>query len=369
MASLGLATKLGAVPATDSSTPGSTLIVGTGLVGASIGMALSARDERVHLADRVRSHAIVAAGLGAGTIEPPDPDDVTLVVVAVPPDALASVIAKALVRYPRATVTDVGSVKSLVANGLNGTAGVDRYVPSHPMAGSQFTGPITASPHLFVDRTWVVTPLPTNAPDHVARIERLATLCGARVVTMSPDEHDVAVAQVSHLPHLMSILTAGHLREVPADHLRLAGQGIRDVTRIAGSDPALWRQILTANRAAVRAELSAVADDLAELLAVLDDEAGLESFLARGRAGALSLPGKHGQAPQDYAAVVVEIPDEPRALARLFTDVADLGVNVEDVAIEHDQERQVGFLAIQVVPDAAERLAADIVGRGWNLRG
>lgn len=344
------------------------VIVGAGLVGASIGLALSAAGERVHLADRVRSHAVVAASMGAGTIEPPDREAVSLVVVAVPPDALADVIGSALRRFPNATVTDVGSVKAPVVECVAGQDGAERYVPSHPMAGSQYTGPLTADARLFVDRTWVVTPLPYNAPSDIERVERLATLCGARLVTMSPAQHDEAVAQVSHVPHLMSILTAGHLRDVPADHLQLAGQGIRDVTRIAGSDPGLWRQILAANARAVRAELEGVRADLAELLVLLDDPGRLEAFLAQGRAGALALRGKHGQSPRDYASVVVEIPDEPRALARLFTDVADLGVNVEDVAIEHDPVRQVGYLAIQVLAEAAARLRDDIVGRGWIVR-
>lgn len=347
---------------------GDVVIVGAGLVGASIGMALTAAGERVHLADRVRTHAMVAAGLGAGVVDPPVFEDISLVVVAVPPDALAEVIGKALARFPYATVTDVGSVKAPIVDQVAGFAGAERYVPSHPMAGSQYTGPLTANARLFVDRTWVITPLPSNPPSDVERVERLAGLCGARIVTMTPSEHDVAVAQVSHVPHLMSILTAGHLRQVPEAHLRLAGQGIRDVTRIAGSDTGLWRQILGANSRALKRELDGIRADLGELLAVLDDPDALEAFLARGRAGALSLGGKHGRSPLAYASVVVEIPDEPRALARLFTDVADLGVNVEDVAIQHDQVKQVGYLAIQVLAEAAPGLEADIVERGWSVR-
>ena len=176
------------------------------------------------------------------------------------------------------------------------------------MAGSQFTGPLTASGALFRDRTWVVTPVEGNTADDVAVIEKMATDVGARVVVMPPDEHDEAVAQVSHVPHLMSILTASHLREVPVDNLRLAGQGIRDVTRIAGSDPGLWRQILTSNAAAVRHELEEVAADLVHLIEVLDRPDELERFLALGQTGAHSLVGKHGNDPLDLVQVTVEIP-------------------------------------------------------------
>lgn len=349
------------------------VVIGAGLVGASIGCALTAAGAVVHLEDRVSSHAIVAAGRGAGLITAASAAAVQLVVVAVPPDAVAAVVAAALARFPNAVVTDVASVKTVVLDRLAsvgmGAHPLDRtrYVGSHPMAGSQHTGPLTASPDLFVDRTWVVTPHSDSAADAVHVVWTLAEVCGARIVEMPADLHDKAVAQVSHLPHLMSILTAGHLRDVPADALELSGQGIRDVTRIAGSDPVLWRQILTANQAAVRAELTGVRDDMDELLTVLDDPEALEAFLARGRSGARSLPGKHGAPSRDDVAVVIEIPDAPGALARLFADVEAAGVNVEDLAIDHDPHREVGYLSVVVAPDRAESLSTTMVANGWTL--
>ena len=337
------------------------LVIGTGLVGASVGHALTRAGVSVHLQDKSSSHARVAASRGAGTTVPPVPDEVKLVVVAVPPESLAKVIVKALATYPNATVTDVGSVKGTVLAALRKTdADLARYVGSHPMAGSQRVGPLTASPDLFVDRTWVVTPHDTSAAHAVLDVQHLAALCGARKVTMGAAHHDEAVAQVSHVPHLMSILTASHLREVPAGNLRLAGQGIRDVTRIAGSDPALWRQILTANAGAVRHELSEVAQDLSHLIGVLDQPEELERFLAMGQAGAHSLVGKHGHDPLDTVSVTVEIPDEPRALGRLFTDIGEAGFNVEDFELTHDPVREVGYLSISVEREMAEQLGQPI---------
>ncbi len=347
-----------------------TVIVGAGLVGASIGLALTAAGRIVHLNDKRPSHAIVAAGLGAGSAGPIAPSDVDLVVVAVPPAALAKVVAKALATYPHAVVTDVGSVKAAVLAELQRTDhDLSRYVGSHPMAGSQHTGPLTARANLFVDRTWVVTPHDTARPDAVAAVRDLATTCGARVVELDVTEHDEAVAQVSHMPQLISSLTAGRLVDVPVEHLRLAGQGIRDVTRIAGSDPGLWRQIVAANAAAVRTELAAVHESLGRLLDVLDDPAAVEEFIARGREGTRALPGKHGHRATDYAHVVVEIPDAPGALARLFADVEVAEVNVEDLSIEHDDAREVGFLSIAVEPDQVEVLERAMVDAGWTLRG
>jgi prephenate dehydrogenase len=345
------------------------VVIGAGLVGASIGMALVAAGHRVHLRDRVSSHARVAAGLGAGTTDRVPPHEVDLVVVAVPPAAIARTVLGALERYPNAVVTDVGSVKGAVLADLAATSGdLSRYVGSHPMAGSQHAGPLTSTADLFVDRTWVVTPHSDASPEAVERVQRLARDCGGRVVVLDAREHDEAVAQVSHLPQLMSSLTAGRLVDVPEDHLRLAGQGIRDVTRIAASDPDLWQQIVAANADAVRTELLAVQESLAELVAVLDDPAAVREFIARGRRGTRALPGKHGHRATDFAHVVVEIPDTPGALARLFADIEEAGVNVEDLAIEHDEAREVGYLSVAVAPDREESLTKTMVGRGWTVR-
>ena len=342
------------------------MIIGAGLVGASIGCALTAAGYQVHLEDRVPSHAIVAAGRGAGVVTAASPASVRLVVVATPPASVAATVDEALDRFPLATVTDVASVKSIILDGID-AADAHRYVGSHPMAGSQFSGPLTADAELFVDRTWVITPTQGNAADDVGRVQALAEICGAKVVWMDPERHDRAVAQVSHLPHLMSILTAGHLREVPREHLPLAGQGIRDVTRIAGSDPGLWRQILWGNREAVRAELAGIRADLDELFTVLDDPAALEAFLARGRAGATSLPGKHGQAADDFVAITIEIPDTPGALARLFADIDRAGVNVEDLSIEHDPSRLTGHLSVAVAATAVDTLTEAMHAGGWQV--
>jgi prephenate dehydrogenase len=363
--------------------PWCVVVIGAGLIGASIGRALTEAGHRVHLVDALPSHARVAESLGAGSTEPPPPDQVRLVVVAVPPRALAAVIEDALDRYPGATVTDVGSVKAGVLEALWRHPEVSRYVGSHPMAGSQHSGPVTARADLFVDRTWVVAPHRRSSPSALATVSALAEACGARVVVMDVAEHDAAVARVSHLPHLMSVLMAGHLTGVPAGDLLLAGQGLRDVTRIAGSDPDLWEQIVSSNSAAVLAELRQIRARLDSMIEAVDgsanggsasgDSAGevsaaLRRELDRGVQGTHAIPGKHGAAPVTYAEVVVAIPDAPGALGRLFADVGEAGVNVEDVSIEHDRNRQVGYLSLAVTPDAEPGLTAWMRDRGWDVQ-
>ena len=346
-----------------------TLIIGTGLVGASVGCALTRAGVDVYLSDLVRSHAQVAASRGAGRVAEPEPGAVRLVVVAVPPDDLADVVERALGTCPNATVTDVGSVKGTVLAALRARdLDLSRYVGSHPMAGSHLAGPLTANADLFTDRTWVITPHDTAAAHAVLDVEQVARLCGGRLVTMGAAHHDEAVAQVSHVPQLVSALMAGALVDVPPEHLRLAGQGLRDVTRIAGSQPELWQQIIAANRAAVLGELRGLAASLDHLVAAFDEPGEVAAFLARGRAGAQALPGKHGAAGVTFAQVVVSIPDEPGSLARLFRDIETAGVNVEDLSIDHDQEREVGYLSIQVVPGRAAELAKAMKAAGWAVR-
>lgn len=347
------------------------VIIGTGLIGASTGCALSAAGYAVHLRDHKISHARVAAGLGAGTVDPAVSADVALVVVAVPPGAIPDLVVHSLQVYPNATVTDVGSVKAGVLDTL-WRRGVDlsRYVGSHPMAGSHHSGPMTAHPDLFVDRAWVVTPHRRSATESVERVRAAVRACRAREMIMDVDDHDAAVARVSHLPHLMSVLIASRLIAIPERDLTLAGQGLRDVTRIASSDPALWEQIVGANSDAVLEELRGVQDQLGLLIKAVEATPAtndLRSQLERAVAGTRKIAGKHGAAAIRYSEVVVAIPDEPGALARLFGDVSAAGVNVEDISIEHDPVRELGYLALSVAPEHADALVETMLSRGWTV--
>jgi prephenate dehydrogenase len=345
--------------------PQPVLIVGTGLLGTSLGLALRRHEVEVLLSDRHAEHVRTASGLGAG--HPYAGQQVGLTVVAVPPDHVGPEVARVLVETG-ALVTDVGSVKTAPLRALDGVPGVERYAGGHPMAGSERSGPLAATPTLFDGRPWAVTPHARSSADATAAVEELARLAGASVVRMTPEEHDEAVARTSHLPHLLSVLVAGRLADAPTDHLALSGQGVRDVTRVAGGDPSLWQQIVTGNAAAVAGLLTQVRDQLDVLIDAVatGDRDSLGEILELGVAGTLAIPGKHGGPSRPTVSVFVSLPDHPGELARLFADAGASDVNIEDVHIDHDPARDTGLVELVVDETRADHLQTSLGGRGWE---
>ena len=343
-------------------------VVGTGLLGTSIGLACRRAGLEVVLADVSPEHVRTASGLGAGRPRTGE-DRPQLVVVAVPPDHLGSEVLAAL-RRTDAVVTDVGSIKGEPARVVCAEApgAAARYVGGHPMAGSERSGPLAAAATLFDGRPWAVTPLDATDPHAVELLEQLARTCGAVPVRMSPAEHDLAVARTSHLPHLLAVLVAGRLADAPPEHLALSGQGVRDVTRVAAGDPGLWQQIVALNAEALHTLLAEVREELEVLQrAVADgDRAVLAGLLQRGVAGTSAIPGKHGEPATPTQPVFVSVPDHPGELARLFADAGAAGVNIEDVHIDHDPGRPVGLVELAVAAGRTEVLLDALESRGWQ---
>lgn len=348
-------------------------IVGTGLVGTSVALACRRAGLAVLLTDPSAEHLRTASGLGAGRVREPG-DRPQLVVVAVPPARLGACIAAAL-DAPHTVegtdtgpvVTDVGSIKSGPLAAVAAHPAVSRYVGSHPMAGSERSGPLAASAVLFDGRPWAVTPHAASSPAAVELVTALAAVCGAVAVRLTPQEHDLAVARTSHVPHLLAALAAGRLADAPGDHLALSGQGVRDVTRVAAGDPTLYGQIVAGNAAAVGALLGEVREQLDVLIDAVGagDRVGLERLLGRGVAGTRMIPGKHGGPVAPTRTVHVSVPDHPGELARLFADAGEIGVNIEDVRIDHDPGRPVGQVELVVARDRAEHLLDSLDSRGW----
>lgn len=356
------------------------LVIGTGLIGTSAALALAGRGVTVHLADHDPEQARTAAALGAGTDETPE-GPVDLAIVAAPPAHVAAVLADTMRRGAARGYIDVASVKGgprreLEALGLD----LSSYIGTHPMSGREKSGPLAASADLFEGRPWVLTPTRDTDTEVLNLALELVSHCRAVPVVMDADAHDRAVALVSHMPHLVSSMVAARLEHAEEAAVRLCGQGIRDVTRIAASDPAMWIDILSANPGPVADLLTDVAGDLEETVRALRalqsaDEAkrgegasGVEDVLRRGNAGQVRVPGKHGSAPRAYEVVAVLIDDQPGQLARIFADAGRAGVNIEDVRIEHATGQQAGLVQLMVEPQAAPVLSAALRERGWAIR-
>lgn len=346
-------------------------IIGTGLLGTSLGLALARQGIIASLSDQSKSNLRLAVEYGAGQVTAAEPD---LVVVCVPPDLTADVVVQALEQFPNATVTDVASVKAEISRQVRAQSKhFARYVGSHPMAGREKGGPGSARADLFFARPWIICPSQDSAPAIVEQLRDLAIRVGALPVELSPEGHDAAVALVSHLPQLLASALASSLTSGTDEQLALAGQGLRDTARIASSDPDLWLQIISQNATAIRPLISQVRAELESLEASLSDldEQGalakLHSLLARGNQGVSKIPGKHGGKYAEYQQVTVMIDDSPGALAALFTFVGDIGVNIEEIKLEHSPGAPIGLVELQVLPASYEHLIRELKANGWRL--
>ena len=367
-------------PVSASVVPASAVVVGTGLIGTSIALALAERGVRVWLADADPAAVRLAADLGAGQPlagdgVPGGPADVA--VLAVPPAAVAPALLSAQRLGLARCYTDVASVKELpLAAARDLGCDLASYLPGHPMSGRERSGPAAAKADLFAGRPWVLCPQKVNDEQTILQVTGLAHACRALIVTASAAEHDQWVALVSHAPHVVAAAMAARLESASDGALAIAGQGLRDVTRIAASGTGMWLQILSANAGPVAAVLREVATDLAAAAGALDSLAAgddqpagaVAGLLQRGNDGAGRIPGKHGGPARGFAAVQVVIPDRPGELARLFRAAGEAGINIEDIRIEHSPGLPVGVAELWVRPDEAPRLSDALGAGGWPVR-
>ncbi|GAA1289551.1 MULTISPECIES: prephenate dehydrogenase [Brachybacterium] len=361
--------------------PSPVRIIGTGLIGGSLGMALSSSGAAVQVEDISPGTRSLAVELGVGSLPSPEDPDPQLVLVAAPPDVAAQVIDRALRAWPQAVVADVASVKTTVLEGVRALArGEDlpRYIGAHPMAGREVSGVIAARGDLFQGRPFVIVPHQGSRAEAVTALKAVATEIGSVPVTMDAAAHDTAVAQVSHVPQVMSSLLASTLLAPTETALGLSGQGLRDTTRIADSDPRLWVEILGANAASVAGVLGEVRDRLDGVIGALESLRGspdpsigsrraLASLVADGNRGVRRIPGKHGGRTDAFATLTVLVPDRPGELARLLTEIGQIGVNLEDLRLEHELGRAVGLAHVAVDATREELLTRSLGERGWTV--
>jgi prephenate dehydrogenase len=350
-------------------------VVGTGLIGASAGLA--ARRSGVSSVtgwDPEPEALAVAAERGA--IDPAESledavGDAELVLVAAPVGDLPETVRQVLGRASdESTVTDVGSTKRPVCAAAATDA---RFIGGHPICGAETRGPGRAAAELFDDATWFLTPTTATAPDRLRLVHGFVTALGARPVAIGPDAHDRLVGLTSHVPHVLAnvlLNQAGSTRIDGHDPLQAAGGSLRDMTRIAGANPRIWVDIFLDNREALRLALAEQRRALEQVeRALAEGDAG---FLARwiGEAGAhrRRLLESAFADPGALQRLRIHIPDRPGVLAGIFQALGAERINIEDFEMDHVSSERGGTLTVLVSGEGeAERAVRLLEGQGYGV--
>jgi len=339
-------------------------IVGSGLIGTSIGLGLVQRGVSVDMVDSDPQAQSLANDLVGGvSIASPD-----LVVLAMPTTQLPAVIEVENQLNPQSTFIDVGSVKNEVVLNVESISGLSRrFLPTHPMAGREIGGASSARADLFQGRSWILTPgTEVDSSSRELVLELIAHL-GATPIVLSAQDHDRAVARISHLPQIASSLIAKQLAGTPPEWMELAGQGLRDTTRIAGSDESLWKEIIFSNRNELQQLLINLQNDVQLMIDSLDNPDEIAQLIAQGRAGKALIPGKHGGKAREYFYLPIVIDDKPGQLGAIFNECAAMDVNVEDLNIEHSPGQLSALITLALSQSDAEKLSNHLTSIGWNV--
>lgn len=340
-------------------------------MGGSVGLALRAQGWHVSADDK--SVSCVQRGIELGAFDEyvdlaarREPLDVDLSVVAVPVLSVPAVVSEVLAKTT-GLVTDLGSVKSLVAEAIKDP----RFIGGHPMAGSEQDGIEGSTSSMFEGRTWVLTPTSDTDSNAYAYLHTVIASLGALVVSIPADRHDEIVAVTSHVPHmvaaaLMRLATAG--AEEHAAFLRLAAGGFRDMTRIAAGHPAIWLDICATNRLAIVDVLDAFMHEIAELrsMVVTTDREALERWLFDARVARMNLP-VGAPPPEELVEFRIPIPDRPGFIAEVSTLASELGVNIFDIELTHSLETSGGGVLIAIVAKSkADLLRGGLLARRFR---
>ena len=342
----------------------SVRIVGAGLIGTSIGLALAAKNIAVEMIDvDSRNQALAQDLTGGVSIAEPE-----LIILATPLRALSQVINEQYELNPNSTFMDVCSVKVEPLQKVQASKlPLKQFVGTHPMAGREVGGAESARADLFLSRSWIITPDAQTDSEAVAKVKWLIDLLGATCVQLDAVSHDAAVARVSHLPQITATLLAGSLHGVASDWLDLAGAGLRDTTRIAASDENLWKEIISSNSQEIKTLLTKLHNELGAMIDAVDDEERIAVIMRKGRDGRNLIPGKHGGKAREYTYVPIVIDDKPGQLGAIFNECAAMSVNVEDLVIEHSPGQLNALITLALSADDAVKLSNHLSSIGWNV--
>ncbi len=353
-------------PADAADRPPRVLVVGVGLIGGSLGLALRARGW--HVTGRDEDPERQAAALAQGVVDAVGDDlGAELILIATPASAAGPLAAAFLAdpdRRDDLVVSDVSGVKAPVVRAVPHP----RFVGGHPMAGSEQIGLAGADPDLFVGATWVLTPTIDTDPQAFVRLQAVVNELGAEVVALSAADHDRLVAVVSHVPHLVAATLmneASEGAETDGALLRLAAGGFRDMTRVAAGHPGIWPDVCHDNAAAIVATLDRLVADLEVVRNSVahGDREELLRLLGRASEARRALPARATR-PDHLAELRVPVPDRSGVLGELTSLAGDLGVNIYDIEIAHSAEGPRGVLVLVVDAEQAATLHQGILDRG-----
>lgn len=343
-------------------------ILGSGLIGTSIGLALAGRGTSVEMVDS----DLKASELAQSLVNSKPSSSPEVVLFALPTSALSAVLNIEYELNPKARFIDIGSVKTKpLLEVSKSKIPSNRFLATHPMAGREVGGAESARADLFEARTWVYSKKDLLGhevdPEVLEAGLWIIESLGAKAVSMDPKDHDAAVALVSHLPQLISSLLAAQLNEANEQTLSLAGPGLIDTTRIAASDADLWSEIAAMNGSEILPLLEKFSANLSDLMNSLRSELSIKRFIADGNTGRARIPGKHGAKARNYSQLPVVIVDKPGQLASLFEECSKANVNIEDLSIEHSPGQFTGLITLALSASDAQKLESHLKGAGWNV--
>ena len=351
---------------TSPTEPRRAQVWGSGLIGASIGLALRAGGWHVtgHDTDRATvERAVTLGALDAVGID----DEADIYFIATPVSQVHIAAGNIVKGNPSAVMTDVGSVKAPIVSAVDNP----RFVGGHPMAGSEQEGVEGAEATLFDGATWVLTPTEQTDPDALVLVRDVVSSLGAQVLALPPERHDELVAVVSHVPHLTAaslMVLAAEGAEESSALLRLAAGGFRDMTRIAAGHPGIWPDICADNRDAIVATMDRLISALGSVREIVagGDRERLLTTLNQARRARINLPARAVQA-EELVEVRIPVPDRPGVIAEVTTLAGELAVNIYDLEIAHSAEGDRGVLVLVIDAGSADVLRGALFARGFRM--
>ena len=341
-------------------------IVGTGLIGTSIALACSNLGYTVDLDDLDSAARDLARDLLQSSISIAKPD---LVVIATPPSSAFQTLKAEFDKHPQSIFIDVGSIKNNLLQDVEAFTDISqRFIGTHPMAGREVAGASSAQGDLFNGRAWILTPTSKTSSELMETITSFLSDLGATTYVLEAGEHDELLARISHLPQIVSTALGAAIANLDSG-LELAGQGLRDMTRIAGSDGTLWSEILLANKDEVLDSIDEFVIQMMKLKSAIsrNNKSEIENLFVDGNTGRSKVSGKHGAKPRNYSYVLVVIKDQPGALRDLFDECAKVNANIEDLSIEHSPKQETGLISLAFSQADAVKVLEHLQSNNWKV--